>query len=288
MADMLPEEDDKELDPKEVKKAEKARKKEEKALRKKEKKEAKEAAAKEAEEAENQQESAGGKIVIVLVTIVIIAIWLGIFALLIKWDVGGFGSSVLYPVLKDVPYVNKILPEVEGDKENDPYAYSSIEEAVKRIKQLEKQLEKAKKASGTDDDTISKLEDEVARLQVFEKNQTEFEKTKAKFYEEVVFGDKAPDIKEYKAYYESIDPKNAEQLYKQVIAQIQDDEDVADYVKAYSEMKPKAAAGIMEKMTDNLPLVAKILKNMKAGARGDILAAMDAETAAKVTKLMEP
>lgn len=288
MADMIPEDDGKELDPKELKKAEKARKKEEKALRKKEKKEAKEQAAKEAEEAAEAQESTGGKIVIVLVTIVIIAIWIGIFGLLIKWDVGGFGSSVLYPVLKDVPYVNRILPEVEGDKKNDPYAYSSMAEAVKKIKELEKQLEKAKKASGSDDDTIAKLEDEVARLQVFEKQQADFEKVKAKFYEEVVFGDKAPDINEYKAYYESIDAKNAEQLYKQVIAQIQEDEDVADYVKAYSDMKPKAAAGIMEKMTDNLPLVAKILKNMKAGARGDILAAMDAEVAAKVTKLMEP
>ncbi|MBE5906250.1 MAG: hypothetical protein E7277_05565 [Lachnospiraceae bacterium] len=283
---MIPEEDEKELDPKELKKAEKARKKEEKELKKKEKKEAKEAAENGEEE---QKDTVGGKIVIVLVTILIIAIWFGIFGLLIKWDVGGFGSSVLYPVLKDVPYVNKILPEVdEPAKKNDPYAYSSIEEAVEQIKKLEKQLEKAKKTSGSNDETISDLQDEVARLQVFEKQQADFEKQKSKFYEEVVFGDSAPDINEYKAYYESIDPENAEQLYKQVISQIQQDEDVADYVKAYSNMKPAAAAQIMEKMTDNLPLCAKILKNMKAAARGDILAAMDAEIAAKLTKLMEP
>jgi flagellar motility protein MotE (MotC chaperone) len=286
MADMIPEEDEKELDPKELKKAEKARKKEEKELKKKEKKEAKEAAENGEEE---QKDTVGGKIVIVLVTILIIAIWFGIFGLLIKWDVGGFGSSVLYPVLKDVPYVNKILPEVdEPAKKNDPYAYSSIEEAVEQIKKLEKQLEKAKYTSGSNDETISDLQDEVARLQVFEKQQADFEKQKSKFYEEVVFGDSAPDINEYKAYYESIDPENAEQLYKQVISQIQQDEDVADYVKAYSNMKPAAAAQIMEKMTDNLPLCAKILKNMKAAARGDILAAMDAEIAAKLTKLMEP
>ncbi|SFP91040.1 hypothetical protein SAMN02910358_00036 [Lachnospiraceae bacterium XBB1006] len=286
MADMIPEDDEKELDPKELKKAEKARKKEEKALKKKEKKEAKEAAEGEAEE---QPESVGGKIVIVFVTILIVAIWLGIFALLIKWDVGGFGSSVLYPVLKDVPYVNKILPEVKDEaKEDDPYGYASVDEAVEQIKKLEKQLEKAKKSSGNSNETISDLKDEVARLQVFEKQQADFEKQKSKFYEEVVFGDSAPDIKEYKAYYESIDPENAEQLYKQVISQIQKDEDVADYVKAYSDMKPAAAAGIMENMTDNLPLCAKILKNMKAGARGDILAAMNAEVAAKLTKLMEP
>ena len=69
---------------------------------------------------------------------------------------------------------------------------------------------------------------------------------------------------------------------------MQEDEEVADYVKAYSEMKPKAAASIMESMTDDLELVAKILSNMKADKRGDILAAMSPDVAASVTKLMEP
>ena len=96
------------------------------------------------------------------------------------------------------------------------------------------------------------------------------------------------DIKQYKEYYESINPENAEQLYKQVVSQMQEDEEIADYIKAYSEMKPKAAAAIMEKMTDDLKLVAKILSGMKADARGDILAAMSPDVAASVTKLMEP
>ena len=63
---------------------------------------------------EEEEEKGSGKIVLFLVTLLIIAIWLGIIALLIKTDVGGFGSSVLYPVLKDVPYVNKILPKPES------------------------------------------------------------------------------------------------------------------------------------------------------------------------------
>ena len=53
---------------------------------------------------EEEEEKAGGKLVLALVTVLIIAIWLGIIAILIKSDVGGFGSSVLYPILKDVPY----------------------------------------------------------------------------------------------------------------------------------------------------------------------------------------
>ena len=66
------------------------------------------------------------------------------------------------------------------------------------------------------------------------------------------------------------------------------DDDMSDYVKAYSQMKPKQAAAIFDTMTDNLELVAKILSAMKADARGDILGNMKTDTAAKVTKLMEP
>lgn len=281
MAD-LREEQEETLDPRAVKKAEKERKKEEKKLKKQQKKQD----SLEMDEEENK--TAGGKLVIVFVTILIVAVWLAIFALLIKWDVGGFGSSVLYPLLKDVPYVNKILPEVNDPNKDDPYAYESIDDAVAQIKKLEKQLAKAKESSGDSDETISELQDEVARLKVYEQEQADFEEIRTKFYEEVVFGDKAPDIEEYKTFYESIDPENAEQLYKQVVSQMQEDEEVADYVKAYSEMKPKAAASIMESMTDDLELVAKILSNMKADKRGDILAAMSPDVAASVTKLMEP
>ena len=56
-------------------------------------------------------ESTGSKIVTVLIVLVIVVIWLAIFGVLIKLDVGNFGSEVLYPVLKDVPVVNMILPD---------------------------------------------------------------------------------------------------------------------------------------------------------------------------------
>lgn len=45
----------------------------------------------------------------------IIVIWLVIFALLIKMNVGGIGSS-LRPYLKNVPVVNKILPAATDEE----------------------------------------------------------------------------------------------------------------------------------------------------------------------------
>ena len=52
--------------------------------------------------------------------------------------------------------------------------------------------------------------------------------------------------------------------------------------------KPKQAAGIFEEMDSDLELVARILNAMSADQRGAILGVMDAEIAAKLTKIMDP
>lgn len=276
------------MDKKAAKKAEKARRKEEKRNRKLAKKEAK----KNGTTDEFEEESGGGKAAVVFVTLMIIVIWIAILAVLIHFDVGGFGSTVMQPILKDVPYVNKILPKTEEEetktKEDSKYPYKTIDEAVAYIKELEKELADAKESNSENDAYVADLEAQAAQWKEYKENEQKFEEEKAKFYKEVVFSDQAPDINEYKKYYESIDPQNAENLYKQVVEQQEKDDDMSDYVKAYSQMKPKQAAAIFDTMTDNLELVAKILSAMKADARGDILGNMKTDTAAKVTKLMEP
>ncbi len=77
-------------------------------------------------------------------TLFIIAIWLGILCLLVKMDVGGFGSNVLTPILKDVPVINKILPSESGTETTKDKAYggyNSIKDAVEEINNLQKQME---------------------------------------------------------------------------------------------------------------------------------------------------
>lgn len=266
----------------------KAARKAEKEKRKADKKRAKA----EREELELEDEtSTGGKIAIFFVTLIIILIWMAIIVLLIKWDVGGFGSTVLAPILKDVPYVNQILPEsalAEASTEDDAYAFASMDEAVDRIKQLEIQLAEAQNASTSDAEYIAQLEAQSAELAQYRQEEADFEAEKQKFYEEVVFSESAPDIEEYKEYYESIDPANAEIIYRQVVEQTAVDEELEDYVRAYSTMKPKEAAAIFDTMTDDLSLVADILENMDAQSRANILGKMDPDTAAKVTEIMEP
>ena len=231
----------------------------------------------------------GGGFSTVVVTMAIILIWLAVFAILIKMDVGHFGSRVLYPAFKDVPVVKYILPEVqETSEENSGYGYATLAEAVEEIKRLQAQVDEYKDASTADNEVVEELSAEIERLKKFEQNQVEFESEKQRFYEEVVFSDNAPDVTEYQKYYESIEPETAAELYKQVVEQTTTDEKVKEYAKAYGEMKPAQAAKIFESMTDDLELAASILNNIDATQRGKILGAMDSEVAAMLTKVMEP
>jgi hypothetical protein len=94
-------------------KADKKRLKEEKnrlkQQQKQQKKEAK-ARAKELalEEAELVDEMEGNPFSVAVVTIIIVIVWIAIICLLIKLDVGGFGTSVMTPLLKNVPVVKTL------------------------------------------------------------------------------------------------------------------------------------------------------------------------------------
>ncbi len=227
----------------------------------------------------------------VFVTMIIVVIWLLILALLIKLDVGGFASSVLTPILKDVPVIQVILPANDMTQSNDPDSYggfTNLKDAVAEIERLQSELSKAETTISTYSGDIATLKSEVERLETFESSQVEFQRIKSQFYEEVIYADKGPGAQAYQTYYESIDPTTAEYLYKQVVQQLEEDELVTDYARAYSEMKPKEAAGIFEEMTSDLDLAARILGVMSAEDRGAILGVMDAEIASKITKIMDP
>lgn len=258
---------------------------------KKQKKEAKKRAKEiEAQEAELSADDESGGFFTVIATIGIILVWMAILCVVIKLDVGGFGSKVLTPLLEDVPVVNLILPNSQnsGNISTENGGYTNLNDATEQIKNLELQLQQAQTDNLKLQEDVANLKAENARLQEFEDKQVEFQRIKNEFYEEVVYAENGPGAEAYQKYYESMDPTTAEYLYKQVIAQLQEDKSVQDYASAYSSMKPKKAAAIFEQMTDNLNLAARILKTMSAENRGDILAEMDPAIAAKLTKIMDP
>lgn len=226
-------------------------------------------------------------------TLLVVALWLAVICVIIKLDVGGFGSSVVTPILKDVPVVNRILPgnSLTETTDGESYGgYTSLKDAVDQIKALELELERMQTSSLAKAEEITALQAEVVRLKEFEAKTEEFNRIRNEFYEEVIYAEKGPGAEEYRKYYEEMDPTTAEYLYKQVVAQLEESKEIQDYASAYSSasMKPKQAAEIFESMTDNLNLAARILKAMNAEDRGAILGVMDPDVAAKLTKIMDP
>ncbi len=277
-----------EMQLKQLRESQKAFKKEQKNQRKEAKKRAKEL---ENQERELDEQIDGTNASVVVVTLFIIVIWLGILCLLVKMDVGGFGSNVLTPMLKDIPVINKILPTengLESPKEKAYGGYNSIKDAVDYASELEKKLEQAQSTNTAYSEQIEALKAEVKRLQTFEDNQVNFQRIKEQFYEEVVYADNGPGAEEYRAYYEEMDPTTAEALYKQVIQEEAVDNKMKDYVATYSNMDAKKAAGILGAMTDNLDLAANILMNLPASTRGAIMGEMDAAVAARISRIMNP
>ena len=244
---------------KDAKKTKKEKKMEEKAAKKAAKKAKKNHEADKPDAENDDSDSVSSKIVMVLVTILIIAIWLGIFAVFVKADVGGFGSTVLAPALKDVPVLSKILPDsgnITASESTETAGYTNLDDAVSRIKELEKQLDDANSKNQADAQTINDLNAQIQDLSTYKEDQAAFEEEKEKYYEEVVFSDKAPDIKEYKKFYEQVDPANAEILYKQVCEQLEQDDEIKELTEQLENEKSKIGEyyDSLIKLTDQVEL----------------------------------
>ena len=235
-----------------------------------------------------QAEKSGGFLSGVIVFLIIL-IWVAIFILLIKLDVGGLGNNILRPILKDVPVVNMILPPVSDEQiafENS-LAYSDILEANNRIKELEILLDEIEEENA---DLVEENEDltaTVEKLKHYEDEMEAFEERVQAFDEEVVFNDKAPSVEEYIKWYESMYPENAERIYEMAIQTEAYDLTIQQKAGYYEKMKAADAAAVLEIMSAaDIDYVCDMLYCMKTQSVSDILSKMTELGAAKITKRM--
>ena len=155
----------------------------------------------------------------VLIVILIITTWLSVMALMIKLDVGGFGSGALRPILKDVPVLNKILPDAtdeETAKESD-YPYTNLADALEQIRKLDAALGSKEAEIGALNDKVAELEKEVARLKTFEQQQEEFER---------VISENKAIIDEYRKVVKSLEEQN--EMYDSLIASLHTNQEIAE------------------------------------------------------------
>ena len=167
----------------------------------------------------DKEERVGGKVLTVLIIFLIVLIWLAILALLIKFDVGGVGSEVLRPALKDVPIINRILPDISEEQEayENAYPYKNLGEAVEYIKKLEEQVDKYREENSDYASRQAEMQKEIDSLRHYEEEQDAFAKLREQFDNEVVFNKEAPSTEEYLKWYASMYPNNAAKIYEQLL-----------------------------------------------------------------------
>lgn len=244
--------------------------------------------AKRGREPKNEQGGAGGKILTVLIILLIILIWLAILSLLIKFDVGGLGSEVLRPVLKDIPVINRILPEVSDEQlaEENAYPFKNLEEAVEYIKKLELEVDKLREEN---DDYASRqleMQKEIDSLRHFEEEQEAFAARVEAFDREVVYNDKAPSTDEYLKWYEGMYPNNAANIYAELLERKLIEDNLQTYADYLTAMEPKEAAAILSEFPSDIDLICNLLECMKKVQVSDILREMDELFAARILNRM--
>jgi len=238
----------------------------------------------------NDEEKAGGKLLSAVLIFMIIIVWLAAMVILIKLDVGHFGSRILRPVLKDVPVINMILPAASDDEAANETSlpYKNLAEALAQIDDLNATVAADQEKIQNMTEQIQEKDNEIVRLKGFEDDQERFVQLKNEFYNEVVYGNSAPDADTYIKWYESIDPDAAEEIYRQVVAQQQASSEIKDLATTYAEMEPASAAKILETMKGDLDTVTKIMQEMASSDRAEIMAEMDPDFAANITKKLMP
>ena len=235
-----------------------------------------------------EKEGIGSKVLSMLIGMVVFLILIRILAVCIKLDLGSIGSGVLRPILKDIPIVNMILPDVSDGNlaiENG-YAYDNLPDAIAKINELEKMVKELEEASTTKTTTIAELETKLKGLEELEKNVKDFNNRVYEFDKNVVFNEKAPEIEEYKQFYEGINADNAAEIYRQVVEQQVVDDLTKAQADRYAKMEPSAAADALEIMTADLDLVADILSTMSTAKAAAIMQEMEPDFCAKITKKM--
>lgn len=232
---------------------------------------------------DQENKKGSGKMISFLIVLLLLLLWIVTFAFLIKMDVGNLGTS-LRPMLKNVPVLKYLLPSISDEQLafEENYPYNDLNEAVKKIVELEKQIDKLTVENADYQRLISELQAENLRLKVFEEEQEAFAKRVEEFDRLVVFNSKAPELEEYKKFYEEINPTTAEEIYRQVLELLQYDETIQTEAKRLAEMKPSNAAAILEEMTASMELVAEYLLCMKTSESAAILEKMDSLYAAHI------
>lgn len=235
----------------------------------------------------------GGFIKGIVIFLVVLILLTGGFFALLKFDVAKLGTEIVGPKLVSVPVVNKFLPEMPVDEtdllsedENSQYSFETIEEAIESLKVTEKLLKEKEEMVEKLSVDLKSQEEEIARLEIFENNQVQFEADKKALDQLIV--DNAGE-KSFTEYVEKVYEENALEIYEKIIQDQQVDEEAKIVIDMYQNMEASSAATLLETTSKtNMDMVVEIVSNLSADHAGEILSLMDTKIADRVTRYIFP
>ena len=217
-----------------------------------------------------------------LIALVFVLLLIGGFAAVVALNLFGVRTALVNDVLMKIPIVNNLItPEpVEGEEEGPTAA------------ELQAALDKVNKQAEVDAAEIERLSSlnamylkEIDRLTDFETRQLQYKEDKEAFDRMITAGDLAA----YAAFYENVDPVNAEAIYREYAKKSNMTKEMRDYVNTFTAMDESNAAAGLEQMAGGDPeLVVRILMAMDSESRGLIMNEMTVQAVANLGRRMAP
>lgn len=239
-----------------------------------------------------------GLLTISVSILIVLIIFGGAFYYVLKNDIGGLGEY-FRPSIGRIPVLKLALPPLpESEDPYDPKHLTQQELLVKYnelrnlTKELSEQLENANKhieELQKEKNQWSAMKDEASAIlqkneetlkQVMDKmEQLKLEKQEV----DRLIAMKNPEG--FARYYEKVDAANAQELYKEIVAEEVAKEDMKNLAKPYTEMEPNNAAAILTEIgREDMELVVNLIEAMKSNVRAEIIENMDPKFAAEVMK----
>jgi len=222
----------------------------------------------------------------VIILLIMAFVIMGIVAIF-YFNVGNIKEKVINPTLKKIPIINNLVNIKEEVKTE--YEDVSREELIINVKNLNEQLESNQKEIDELNIQSDNYLMEIERLKKFEDEYTSFLKDKEEFDKYIATSDKSPSLEVFVDYYNKIYPKNADKIYREVILEIADNENLKKYADTYQQMDSINAAAILTELSvTDMELAITILNNVDSNKRSEILGSMSAKIASRITKRMAP
>jgi len=243
--------------------------------------EAAKAAKRDEKAAKKRGKKGGGLIALLIIALIVIAL-----AAAIALNLFGFRDAIVNNVLVHIPIVNNLVDPVEVEADLTP------EELEAKVSALEAEIARLEQSADADAEEIERLRTvnttylkELDNLRDIEKQQLQFKADRENFDRMVAENDKTA----FRSFYETMNPVNAEQIYREIVGDATVTKQMRDYVATFTAMDETNAAKGLEQMSSSDPdLVVRILLTMDADSRGAIMNEMTAQTVANLGRRMAP